>query len=333
MSNVVIDPTSSVLSFPQWLLWNFQFTASNMPYNWTISSGSFPPGMNFQAKYSVTSSSGLITATGSAFNEGTPLVFSALGSGGSAYTASTVVYYATRVSGVTFSLATSPGGAPITSGTNITNGSLYQPGLLSGQATAPGIYKVNMVATNSTGDSPAVPFTIGIEAAAAAPDTNTDLVWDFGSNAVIVQTSSVLNVTPAPRTTPIIFVKEQDDLIVRVRAIKNSSILDLGLVGASNPLKLVLKQFEPEAQIVISDGSVQIGSNDANSLLLHAQFSGDTLKSALSNYETDTGTLFSALAELEVTFPNPGYTVGPDHLRRTSQTFTVQIERDLGESS
>ncbi|MEI9895229.1 MAG: hypothetical protein WDN28_15395 [Chthoniobacter sp.] len=55
------------------------------------------------------------------------------------------------------------------------------------------------------------------------------------------------------------------------------------------------------------------------------------MKASLSNYEADTGTFYNALAEIELTYTNPFGAFGPATLVRTSRTFRLQIERDLGE--
>lgn len=334
MSAPVIDPTSSVLSYPQWLTWQFIFSASNSPNAWSVASGGFPTGMSFQPSLAATGSSGtnIITASDNTYTNGTVVVFAAL-TGGAPLAAGTLYYVTGLNTDGTFSLATSAGGSPISLTSDITSALLIQPGLLTGFAMIPGIYNVEMVASNGTGggvaSSAPVLFTIGIEAAAAAPDTNADIIWDFAANAIIVQTSATLNLTPAPRATPILYVKEQDDLIIRLRLVKNGTILDP--VMGDNGLVLVLKQYEPDGQIVVSDASVEVGTGDSSSLLLHAKFNGNALAAALSNYEQDAGTFFPALAEFELTFPNPGYSIGPDTFVRTSPTFTIQIERDLGE--
>jgi len=105
------------------------------------------------------------------------------------------------------------------------------------------------------------------------------------------------------------------------------------LSAMTNALKLVIKQFEPEVKTVVSDGSVQAGLAGAASQLVHAKLTGALLQGALSDYEADAGTFFNALAEFELTFPNPYGTIGGETLVRSSKTFTIQIERDLGEGS
>jgi hypothetical protein len=331
MSVPVIDPESSVLSYPQWLTWEHQFSATNLPASWQIVAGGFPSGMTFEPSWSVTGTASGHTigqpSTG-LFANGTILVFSALTGGTGLSTATR--YYVVNSAGSTFQLAATSGGAAIAFSSDITAATLFRPGYLAGAASLPGICTVQLTATNGDGASLAVLFTIGIEPAAAVPDSNLDLVWDFATNNIIAQTSATLNLTPpTDPATPILYVKEQDDLIARLRLVKAGSVLDL---GDPVSLKLVLKELEPENQIVISDDAVRIGSGDGTSYLIHAKFDGTLLAGALSNYEADGGTFFPALAEIELTFVNT-YGCGPSPIVRTSKTFRIQIDRDLGEAA
>jgi len=227
-----------------------------------------------------------------------------------------------------FQLALTPGSAPEALVSDITAGLLYRPGYLAGPANTPGVAEVRLIANNGA-DSAEQLFTIGIEAAAAVPDANADLVWDMATGSVIAQTSATLSLTPLDRDTPILFVKEQDDFMARVRIVKSGSVLDLSM--ADNAMKLVLKELEPENKVVITDVSTKLGAGDATSYLLHAKFDGDALAGSLSNYEADGGTFYNALAEIELTYTNPFGAFGPTDLVRTSRTFRIQVERDLGE--
>jgi hypothetical protein len=332
MSVPTIDPESSVLSYPQWLTWEHQFSATNSPYDWAITAGAFPTGMTFQpALTGVTGdyTTDTFTSTAHGLANGTAIVFRAK-TGGTGLSTNTI-YYVVNAATDTFQLATTPGGTVIDFTTsNVSAGTLYRPGYLHGYATVPGVTTVRLTATNGDGTSDEVLFTIGIEPAAAAPDSNADLVWNFGTNDIIAQTSSALNLTPAADGIPILYVKEQDDLIIRLRLLKSGSILDL--MVADNQAVLVLKELEPENQVIISDASKQIGTGDASSLLLHAKFNGAALAASLTNYEADSGTYYDALAEIELTFPSPYGDFGPDTLVRTSKTFRLRIERDLGEA-
>lgn len=333
MSAPVIDPESSVLSYPQWLSWEHQFSATDNPYDWKIVAGAFPTGMTFQPAWTVTASDSgdVINLANHPFENGMCLVFRSLDGAGAGLTSNTR-YFVINATGDAFQLAITPGGGAVAITTSYGDSLLYRPGFLTGAATVPGISLVRLLATNSTGDSAAsVLFTIGIEPAAVVPDANFDLVWDFAANTIIAQTSSALNLTPAPRDTPIMFVKGGDDLILRLRTTKGASVLDLGDIE-DGACKLVLKELEPDAKIIVSDASAKISSGDANSILIHAKISGDAIKAAFTNYEADGGTFFAALAEIELTYPNPGYFTGtPANLVRTSPTFRIQTERELGD--
>lgn len=329
----VVNAASSILSFNQWVYWEFQISASNTAYDYRIDTGSVPVGMSFQPSYNVT-----ISATGDTVNlmahgltNGACLVARTL-AGGTGLSTGTL-YFVVNAAPNTFQLAATPGGTPINITVDYTAAQLYRPGVLAGAATVPGVSNFVVFASNGTGESAAgVNFSVGIKPAAAALDTNANLVWDFATNAIIAQTSSALNLTPAPRDTPIIFVKQQDDLIIRLRTTNGSSVLDLGAI-ADGDCKLVLKQNETDGKIIISDNSRKISSGDANSILIHAKIDSAALKGAFGDYENDAGTFFGALAEIELTYPNPGYfDTTPASLVRTSPTFRIQTERDLGES-
>ncbi|MEI9895231.1 MAG: hypothetical protein WDN28_15405 [Chthoniobacter sp.] len=105
----VIDPESSILSYPQWLPWEHQFSATNLPVSWAINSGSFPSGMTFEPRWDVTlSDSGdVVNLAAHGFANGTLLVFSAIPSGGGGLSVGTR-YYVVNAAADTFQLAAAP---------------------------------------------------------------------------------------------------------------------------------------------------------------------------------------------------------------------------------
>ncbi|EDY16673.1 hypothetical protein CfE428DRAFT_5786 [Chthoniobacter flavus Ellin428] len=331
MAAPAIDPESGVLIYPQWLTWEHQFSATNNPYDWAITSGAFPTGMTFQPSGSVT-----VSATGDTVNwtahglaNGTCVVFRSL-TGGTGLAINTR-YFVVNAAADTFKLSTTPGGSAIDVTVDYTAALIYRPGFLTGAGTVPGVSDVRITATNADpATSAEVLFSLGIISAAAAPDANADLVWDLATDNLIVQTNSTLNLTPADRATPILFFKEHDDRILRLRTVKNASIIDLGAIDDDACL-MVVKEVEPDAKIEISTNSQKIGTGDANSILIYIKLNGSSLAGALSNYEDDKGTILNALVEIELTYPNPYFASTPATLRRTSKTFTIQIERDLGD--
>ncbi|MEI9897160.1 MAG: hypothetical protein WDN28_25680 [Chthoniobacter sp.] len=288
--------------------------------------------MTFEPSWNVTAdaSTDTIALTAHGFANGTVLAFSSLTGGTGLSTATR--YFVVNAAADTFQLATTPGGTAIDITVNYTAATLFRPGYLSGAATVPGISTVRLTATNADpATSAEVLFTIGIEPAAAAPDGNVDMVWNFATDDIIHQPTSTLVLTPVPRTTPItpiIFVKEGNDLIVRLRIVKDTTVI-APRMDADGNLKLILKELEPENEIIVSSDRAEQGVGDGKSYLIYAKFDGATLASSLSNYENDQGTFYNALAEFEFTYHNTE-SVGPELITRTSKTFGVNIERDLG---
>lgn len=124
-------------------------------------------------------------------------------------------------------------------------------------------------------------------------------------------------------------VKEDDDLLTRISFIRGNTVQDLDI----DSIKLVLKEFEPESEIVVSSEPIEKqGASTSTNYLLHAKFDGAKLSAALSNYEADEGTFFYALAEIEYVQIN-GESVGPGMLVRSSSTFCVRVERDIASNS
>lgn len=319
-----IDPESSVLSYPQWLTWEHQFSATNAPSSWTVASGSWPTGMIFEGATDVTgtASTDLIEAVAHGFLDNMVVLFTTI-TGGSGLTALTR-YYVVNANADDFQLSLTEGGTPALFTTDITAGKVIRPGHLTGAATVPGISNVRLTATNGTGASAEVLFTIGIEPAAASPDANTDLVWDIGTGGIFLQTSSALNLTPPAAGVPVMTVKEGDDFLARLRIIKGGTVI----APVASNLRLAVKELEPEAEVVISTEWEQIGTGTGTSYLVYGAFDGTLLAASLANYEADAGTRYEGLAEFELTYANP-YAIGPVSLVKSSLTFLLRIERDI----
>ena len=201
-------------------------------------------------------------------------------------------------------------------------------GKISGAAQKSGIYLVPLTATNASGNSDPLVLTIGIEPAAVAPDAKLDVTIDVDTGDVKVVSYSATQQTQTSTTAqpvPLIMVKEDDDLLMRIFFLKGGGVLDLNLTS----LKFAVKELEPESILDLSTPSfAKLGSGANTCFLLHVKFDGDLLAGSLSNYEDDQGTFFEALAEIERIETNTE-TIGPVELRRSSQTFRVRIERNL----
>src|SRR5215210_7336697 len=197
-------------------------------------------------------------------------------------------------------------------------------GKISGAAQKPGIYLVPLTATNASGNSDPLVLTIGIEPAAVAPDAKLDVTVEVDTGEVKVVSYSAQTQSQSANTTtpaPLLSVKEDDDLIMRIFFLKGGGVIDLNLTS----LKFAVKELEPESALDLSTPAfAKLGSGASTCFLLHVKFDGDLLASSLGNYEADQGTFFDALAEIERVETNPE-TVGPVELRRSSQTFRVRI--------
>lgn len=328
MAVPVIDPESSILAYPQYLPWEHNFSATNAPYAWALDSGSLPTGMSFQKQHdiTVTASTDKITLAGHGFTEGMLVGFTAL-DGSGAGLAPLTRYYVRNPEADEFQVSTTLGGTPQAVTVDYASGKVFRLGFLEGSATVPGISTIRLIATNGDGNSASVLFTIGIEPAAAAIDTNLDFVWELTTNTIVPQFSSVLTITPPAATnppTPVMSVKEGDDLLIRLRVTKSGIPLDLNV----SDFRLGVKELEPEGLVVVSSEFAKLGEGQSAVYLIYAKCDGDALATALSNYEADGGTEFNGLAEFQMTFENIE-SIGPDDLVRSSNNFTLQVNRDL----
>lgn len=192
-------------------------------------------------------------------------------------------------------------------------------GLISGAATVAGVFVVSLNAINADGTSAPLLITIGIEPAAFSQHSGIDLFIDTLTGQVSVDG------TTAP-DGPLFTVKEGDDLMAVVRWRRKETVLHLNITS----LQIAVKEFEPDATLVVSDEFGESGSGTGYFCTVHTKFNGTALAGALGNYEADGDTFFSALGEIEWVENNTGG-VGPDAIRRTSGTFRFRIERDLGE--
>lgn len=321
MAIPVIDTTTSVLAYNQWQLWAYQPAATNNPTSWTALG--VPAGMVFGSQRTVADGA---TATSTALTSATAGFTAAdVGAGvsGAGIPFGTTIASVTNATTVVLSAATTANA----SGVSVTI--TRTDGLLNGAASVPGVYLVTITATNGTGPSVPVVLTIGIAPASAAADTLTELVIDAETGVVTlgVQGSANSGTAAAATTnkpTPLLMVKENDDLLLRIFLTKGGNIVDANLTG----LNLAIKEFEPDNVLNLSDGWGKVSSGADPNFLLHIAFTGTLLASEMSNYQADTGTYFYALAEIERVEVNP-LTVGPPSLRRTSQTFWIRIERNI----
>ncbi len=326
MAIPIINPTQSVLGYKQWEYFEFQPFATNNPTRWRANNP-LPDGLTLDAPISHSftgdDSTDVISCTGS-FANGDQVVISEK-TGGSGLTVNTIYFARDVVADTSLKLSSTLGGAAVDLGSNVSAGKISkkQTGRISGAAEVSGVWVIGLVASNADGDSAEVAFTIGIEPGALVPDSLPWLSVNVVTGAILVDGES-----PEKDAAYALAVKEGDDLLARISFVRGTTVQDISL----DALRLVLKEYEPEAALVVSTEAFEKqGTGTGANFLLHAKFDGETLAGALSNYEEDGGTVFFALAEIEYTQVN-AESVGPETLVRTSATFKIRIERDIADN-
>lgn len=192
-------------------------------------------------------------------------------------------------------------------------------GLISGAATAAGVYLTEVVASNASGASTPLLLPIGIEDSAFSDGLGIELDVDLRTGIVYL-----LGVTPK-EGDPILSLKRGDQVFLDIGFIKGAELQDLPITQ----IRLNLREFDGEASLVLSSGSViPLGDGQTARYRILAELDSEALTNVLGNYEGDLRTTFSAIAELEwsVSYMDG---VTPQTATRTSQTFRVGIDRDL----
>lgn len=333
-----ISATQSILGYKQWEHFEFQPYATNNPTKW-MSNNPLPAGLSFdnptQYSFTGTDTDDKILCS-ETFSANAQIVLWEK-TGGSSIATNTIYYVRDIDAGVSFKLATTPDGSVVDLGSDISAGKLSRKptGKISGSAEVPGVWVLGVVASNADGDSAEQQFTIGIEPGALIPDSLPWLAINVVTGELQVDGEVVPTLTDADRrklgvdTTfvpPVaLAVKEGDDLLTRVSFVRGETVQDIDI----DSMRLVLKEYEPENELVVSSEPIEKqGASTSTNYLLHTKFDGNLLASSLSNYESDEGTYFYALAEIEYVQVN-SESVGPSTLTRSSATFCVRIERDL----
>jgi hypothetical protein len=195
-------------------------------------------------------------------------------------------------------------------------------GRIQGPASAQGVFLTRLIATNEDGSSAPAIIPIGIferswNADGAVPinvDLRTGRVYPHGIEAW----------KPGD---PVLFCKSGDHLLIDLgfTADGGRSLMPLG----PSVITFGLKEFEPEGLLALSDGAFEtLGEWDRTRYRLLCRLEADKLATALSNYEEDAGTAFSALCEIQWHQPLLfGGTVR--QVVRSSQTFRLRLDREL----
>ena len=322
MAEPVINTTTSVIEGFQWQPLAYQPFASNNPTAWACPN--LPAGLSLDSPtvYAATgvASTDVITATGNTFSDGDRVVMPEL-TGGAGLTAN-VIYFVRDRSGSTLKLAATKGGAAINFTTDISAATISKvpTGKISGSPEVSGTFVLGLTASNADGTSAEVVLTIGIGAAEA-------VLTNSGIQAEIdVQTRKFSLVGGAEK----LFAKDGDSLVLWVKFKKDGQTLDLPITS----LAIALKEYEPEARLILGNVWKKYGSGTGTYYGLYASITGDALQGAFSSNEQDEGTMFDGLSEIEWQETNPDTaTFGPATWRYTTQDFKTLLARDMAQEA
>ncbi|MEA3210993.1 MAG: putative Ig domain [Chthoniobacter sp.] len=211
--------------------------------------------------------------------------------------------------------------SPLPTGMSLNSGT----GLISGAATVAGVFIVGLQVTNSNGTSLPISLTIGIEPASGSLNSGADVSINLSTGAVTVNTAAAEG--------PLLTVKEDDDLLLYVQFRRGETVVDLGTLAS---LYFGLKELDTDALVTLGGGTgaetpkrlLKTGSGTTTTYICAVKFDGTMVEAALSNHEADEGTSFVGRAELQWVETN-ALLVGPATLKRTSQTFEVEVVRDM----
>ncbi len=217
-------------------------------------------------------------------------------------------------------------------------------GKISGAATSAGVFVCGLKASNGVGTSAPLVLTIGIDPASAAltnsgyevkinvqtreiefiapsggsSQTVSKTVTDAGSSTTTTGSQTV------GATAPNLFAKITDSLLLWIAFQKDGVNLDLDI----GSLAIAIKEFNPDGRLVLGNTWKKFGSGTGAYYGLYAAVSGADLASALSNYESDSGTAFDGLADIQWTEANPDHaTFGPENFQFTTRDFKATLAR------
>jgi hypothetical protein len=195
-------------------------------------------------------------------------------------------------------------------------------GLVSGAATAAGVYLVKVIATNATGPSAPLEVAMGIEDSNFNDGLGIEVNIDLRSGAV-----SVPGITPSSTgSQATLFLKHGDKVFLDLGFFKGEELQSMAMASAI----LNIREFDGETVLVQSNGGIEnVGTTDRPRYRILVDLEQPELLDALGNYEDDYQTTFDAVAEIEwrVDYLEPGAL--SDEVIRSSKTFRIAIDRDL----
>jgi len=201
--------------------------------------------------------------------------------------------------------------------------SIDNAGLVSGAATAAGVYLVKVIATNGDGPSAPLEVAMGIEDTNFNDGLGIEVNIDLRSGAV-----SVPGITPSSSqaSQAVMFLKYGDKVFLDVGFLKGEELQTMAMAS----IIMNIREFEGETVLVQSNGGLEIiGTSDRPRYRILVDLDTPDLSNALGNYQGDYQTTFDAIAEIEwrVDYLEPGAL--SDEVIRSSKTFRIALDRDL----
>lgn len=209
--------------------------------------------------------------------------------------------------GAAFSLTLSATNTPTSwAATGLPSGlSISSGGVISGTpvATATTTSTVSITATNGSGDSAAVLLTLTVMATPPGFSGDPfDLILDY---EVGVDNAVSIPGKEAPAEGGALFSMPQGTNRTLLIGVKHYGVLqDLNPSSEDLTIRLAFKQFEPEAVIDVTTGTVEkiAGvSDDQQRYRIPVRIDSAKWSSPLSEFESDDGTSINALCELQIT--------------------------------
>lgn len=196
-------------------------------------------------------------------------------------------------------------------------------GLISGAATAAGVYLVKVIASNGDGPSAPLEVAMGIEDSNFNDGLGIEVNIDLRSGAVSVPGIVPTGTDESPAS---MFLKYGDKVFLDLGFLKGEDLQSMAMAA----ITMNLREFDGETVLVQSNGGIEIiGSSDKPRYRILVDLETPELLNALGNYQGDFQTTFDAVAEFEwrVDYLEPGALA--NEVIRSSKTFRVAIDRDL----
>ena len=333
MALPTIDSTQGILGYYAYETFAFQaagYGGTGSQDQILFWQASLPPGLAIndppEKAVAGSASTGLFTCADHGFSNGDMVYFPVTSDGSGIAVLNS--FYVRDVTTDTFALAMTPSSPAFGIYSDMT-GQIRKCGtsLITGSVSIPGNYVIGLRAFNSFGGSGISYFTLGIErgdgseSVAGSSDTGIDVNIDVVTREVSLA---------AVAAGPLFLVKENDTVILNIRFKKTGVSLD----PDPTEINIAFKELETEAAILTAGGAVttawtKAGSGSSAVCRLPVTVEGAGIATALANYESDAGTQFDALCEIEWKQALEPPIGGISELVASTKTFKVTIARDL----